>query len=247
MTTSLSLRIRNQKIPMCFSAEVSYVAAAGLVPLGAGAMHRAYRTDRKYLPIAALPFLFGLQQLAEGLVWTSGAHTDRAWVDTFSLAYMFFSWLAWPVWVPFATYFLEPCRRRYVYLVFAILGGMLGAMQYFPYFAHQGWLVTRFLPHAIVYDGTVLFDFIMRRELTYAVYLFVIIAPLLSSSHRRTNIFGLLVCLVVVVVYLFFRYAYISFFCIGGALMSAYVAYMVYAETAGPQISGSSRTQPLPP
>ena len=220
---------------MCFSAKVSYAAAAGLVPLGVVAMHRAYRTDRKYLPIAALPLLFGLQQLAEGLVWTSGSRVDRAWVETFSLAYMFFSWLAWPVWVPFSTYFLEPCRRRHVYLVFAILGGMLGAMQYFPYFAHQGWLVTRFLPRAIVYDGTVLFDFIMRRELTYAFYLFVIIAPLLSSSHRGANIFGLLICLVVVTVYLFFRYAYISFFCIGGALMSLYIVYMIFAETTGRQ------------
>ena len=220
---------------MCFSAEVSYAAAAVLVPAGAVAMHRAYQTDRKYLPIAALPLLFGLQQLAEGLVWSSGARADRAWVETFSLAYMFFSWLAWPVWVPFSTYFLEPCRRRHVYLVFAILGGMLGAMQYFPYFAHQEWLVTRFLPRAIVYDGTVLFVFIMRREQTYAVYLFVIIAPLLSSSHRRANVFGLLICLVVVVVYLFFRYAYISFFCIGGALMSLYIIHMIFAETSGRQ------------
>ncbi len=229
---------------MCFSAEVSYAAAAGLVPLGAVAMHRAYRTDRKYLPIATLPLLFGLQQLAEGFVWTSGTYADRAWVETFSLVYMFFSWLAWPVWVPFSTYFLEPCRRRHVYLAFAIVGGMFGALQYFPYFAHQGWLVIRFLPRAIVYDGTVLFDLIMRRELTYAVYLFVIIAPLLSSSHRRANIFGLLISLVVAVVYLFFSYAYISFFCIGGALMSLYIVYMVYTETSARQIVDSTGTQP---
>ena len=231
---------------MCFSAEVSYTAAVILVPLGGIAMHRAYQTDRKYLPIATLPLLFGLQQLSEGLVWTSGQSNNQSWVGTFSLAYMFFSWLAWPVWVPFSTYFLEPCRRRHVYLVFAVLGGMLGAMQYFPYFAHQGWLVTRFLPHAIVYDGTVLFDFIMRRELTYAVYLFVIIAPLLSSSHRRANIFGLLISLVVIVVYLFFRYAYISFFCIGGALMSVYIVYMIFIETAEHSSVGVAERRDVP-
>ncbi|MEQ1613771.1 MAG: DUF6629 family protein [Hyphomicrobiaceae bacterium] len=231
---------------MCFSAEVSYTAAVILVPLGGIAMHRAYQTDRKYLPIATLPLLFGLQQLSEGLVWTSGQSNNQSWVGTFSLAYMFFSWLAWPVWVPFSTYFLEPCRRRHVYLVFAILGGMLGAMQYFPYFAHQGWLVTRFLPYAIVYDGTVLFDFIMRRELTYAVYLFVIIAPLLSSSHRRSNVFGLLIFLVVIVVYLFFRYAYISFFCIGGALMSLYIVYMIFIETAEHGLAGVAERRDAP-
>lgn len=221
---------------MCFSAEVSFMAAAALLPAGGLALRRALRTRRSYAPLAALPLLFGLQQLAEGLVWVSGAGADRRWVETFSLGYMFFSWPAWPVWVPFSTYFLEPCRRRHIYLVFAILGGMLGAMQFLPYFAHDGWLVTRFLPRAISYEGTVLFDFIVRREWTYVVYLFVILAPLLSSSDRDARWFGLLVLSVVVVTYTFFRYAYISVFCFGGALMSLYIVYVAFRD--------EDRTQP---
>jgi len=47
---------------MCFSAEASFTAAAVLVPAGAVSMVRAYKTDRRYLPIATLPLLFGLQQ-----------------------------------------------------------------------------------------------------------------------------------------------------------------------------------------
>ena len=154
---------------MCFSAEASYAAAAVLLPAGAFASERAYRTKRSYLPIAILPFLFGLQQLFEGLVWTGSSLSSDSMVQRYSLAYMFFSWLAWPVWVPFSTYFLEPCRRRYIYLMFAILGGMLGALQYVPYFVHDGWLITKFFPNAISYQGTELLDFIMRRGLTYAI------------------------------------------------------------------------------
>ena len=153
----------------------------------------------------------------------------------YSLAYMFFSWLAWPVWVPLSTYFLEPCRRRYIYLIFAVVGGMLGAMQYFPYFAHEGWLVTKFFPHAISYQGAVLFDLIMRREITNAIYLFVIIAPLLTSSDRRAQIFGILISVVATVTYLFFQFAYISVFCFGGALMSLYIVYMIFREAAPEQ------------
>lgn len=224
---------------MCFSAEVSYTAAAVLLPAGVVASHRAYRTNRDYLPIAALPFLFGLQQLFEGLVWTGSALSSDSMIQRYSMAYMFFSWLAWPVWVPFSTYFLEPCRRRYVYLIFAILGGMLGAIQYFPYFAHEGWLVTKFLPNAISYQGTVLFDFIMQRELTNAIYLFIIVAPLLTSSNRRAQVFGILISIVVAITYLFFEFAYISVFCFGGGLMSLYVVYMVFAE-AGPAMRGGA-------
>jgi hypothetical protein len=215
---------------MCFSAEASFTAAGVLLPAGAITVNQAYRTNRQYLPIAALPLFFGLQQLFEGLVWTGNALSSDSMVERYSMAYMFFSWLAWPVWVPFSTYFLEPCRRRYVYLIFAILGGMLGAMQYLPYFAHEGWLVTKFLPYAISYQGTVLFDFIMQRDLTYAIYLFVVIAPLLTSSNRRAQVFGLLISMVVAITYLFFQFAYISVFCFGGALMSLYIVYMVFSE-----------------
>ena len=215
---------------MCFSAQVSFMAAAALLPSGVLALNKAVRTRPSFAPLAALPILFGLQQLAEGLVWVSGESDDRRWVEIFSIGYMFFSWLAWPVWVPFATYFLEPCKRRHIYLVFAILGGMLGAMQYLPYFAHDGWLITRFLPRAISYEGTVLFDLIMRRELTYVLYLFVILAPLLSSSNRDARWFGVLVLAVVIVTYIFFRYAYISVFCFGGALMSLYIVYVVFRD-----------------
>ena len=213
---------------MCFSAEASFAAAAILLPAGAIGMQRAYRTDRRYLPFAALPVFFGLQQLFEGLVWTGNALSSESMVQRFSLAYMFFSWLAWPVWVPLSTYFLEPCGRRYVYLIFAIMGGMLGAMQYLPYFAHEGWLVTKFLPHAISYQGTVLFDFLMRRELTNALYFFVIVAPLLTSSNRHAQIFGILISAVATATYLFFQFAYISVFCFGGALMSLYIVYVVF-------------------
>ena len=108
---------------MCFSAEVSFTAAAILIPAGAITVHGAYRSNGKYLAIAALPLFFGLQQLFEGLVWTGSELSSDSMVQRYSMAYMFFSWLAWPVWVPFSTYFLEPCRRRYVYLIFAIRGG----------------------------------------------------------------------------------------------------------------------------
>jgi len=108
---------------------------------------------------------------------------------------------------------------------------MLGALQFIPYLVHEGWLVVKFFDHAISYEGTVLFDFIMRREMTYVGYLVLILAPLLTSSRRSVNIFGILIVLVIAVTYLFFSYAYISVFCFGGAMMSAYLVYMVFRET----------------
>jgi hypothetical protein len=226
---------------MCFSTEASLVAAAILCPAGAVAMHHAYSAKPSYFAFATLPMLFGLQQLFEGLVWIAGGVPDVAWIERFSLAYMFFSWLAWPVWVPLMTYFMETCKRRYIYLLFAILGGMIGAMQFLPYLAHEGWLITTFLPHAVVYEGTVLFDLIFRREITYALYLFVIVAPLLTSSDQHARTFGLLITGVLIIVFLFFRYAYVSVFCFGGALASLYILYVVFMPASHKPVIQTAR------
>lgn len=212
---------------MCFSATASFATAAVLVPTGAFTIQRAWTTDRRYLAIGALPLLFGLQQFSEGMVWMGGAYQAPALVATFSLAYMFFAWFLWPVWVPFATFFTEPARRKPLYLLFAIAGATLGGLQYVPYFAHDGWLVTTFLGRAIAYGGTELLDFVIGRTATYTIYLAIIIAPLLIASDRRLRVFGVLVGLVFVTTYLFFRHAYISVFCFGGALMSLYLVYMI--------------------
>lgn len=212
---------------MCFSATASFTTAAVLVPAGALTIQRAWTTDRRYLAIGALPLLFGLQQFSEGMVWLGGARQASALVATFSLAYMFFTWFLWPVWVPFATFFVEPARRKPLYLLFAIAGGTLGGLQYVPYFAHDGWLVTTFLGRAIAYGGTELLDFIIGRTATYTIYLIIIIAPLLIASDRRLRVFGVLVGLVFVTTYLFFRFAYVSVFCFGGALMSLYLVHII--------------------
>jgi len=213
---------------MCLSAEVSFVAAAGLIPGGLVSMRQAWRSDRHYLPLATLPLLFGVQQFAEGIVWVAGEHQYTDLILTASLFYMFFSWLAWPVWIPVSTFTLEPARRKPFFLSFVIVGAMLGALQYVPYFAHDGWLHTRFLPHVIIYEGTELLDFVGRREFTYGVYISVVILPLLISSIRGVRIFGLLALGVLVTTYSFFSYAYVSVFCFGGAIMSAYLVWMMF-------------------
>ena len=212
---------------MCFSAEASFIAATVLVPTGLLTMKRAYNTDRRYLPLAALPLLFGLQQAMEGMVWL--ANGNAAEVERYSLADMFFSWMAWPTWVPFSAYFIEAERRKPLYLVLAIIGGMLGAMQYLPYFAHDGWLTTQFLPHIIVYQGKELFDYIIGRDMTYTIYVAVVIGSLLLSSDVNVRIFGVLVAAVMIVTVLFFSYAYISVFCFGGAVMSLYLVWTIFS------------------
>lgn len=213
---------------MCFSAEASLTAAAILIPSGIASMYLAYKTDRRYLPLCTLPLLFGLQQLFDGMVWLSGEESDLDALRRYSIAYMFFAWLAWPIWIPFATYFVEPCRWRSLYLVGSIVGGMLGATLYFPYFAHDGWLTVSFLPNAVVYSGVELFDFMWRREVTYALYMACISLPPLLSTKPEVRVFGALVLAAFMLTYTFFSFAYISVFCLFGGMVSLYLLLMIW-------------------
>lgn len=214
---------------MCFSPEVSFATGAVLVPMGVLASMRAAKADRRYVAICTLPALLGLQQISEGFVWIAGSGGDEAAVQASSLAYMFFSWIAWPV-VPLSVYFLEPQNRRAYLIPFLIAGSMLGGLQYVPYFVHQGWLTAEFLPNAIAYRDIELLDSLVGRSQTYALYLAILLTPLLIASERNVRIFGLLVAGVVLVTYLFFQYAYISVFCFGGALVSAWLVYVAFRK-----------------
>jgi len=222
---------------MCLSAEVSIVTAATLTPVGVVASASAWRQDRRYLMIATLPLLFGLQQLIEGLVWINGHAGDADRVGQYSLLYMFFTWIAWPIWAPVSAYFLEYGARRNIILFFVIAGAMLGGLQFIPYFVHDGWLTTTFLRWAVQYQDINLLDGLIPREVTYAIYVTVVVVPFLLVRRWDIKVFGLLVAGVLVVTYLFFSYAYISVFCFGGAVISVYLLALMWRKRASPAFS----------
>lgn len=111
---------------------------------------------------------------------------------------------------------------------------MLGGLQYIPCFAHQGWLTTTFLDFAVQYSDIELLDALVAREATYAIYIVFVIAPLLLSTDGDARVFGVLVFAVLAVTYLFFSFAYILVFCMGGALMSLYLVFMIFRKWRSP-------------
>lgn len=80
---------------MCFSAEAS--AAVVLLPVGGYCLATAWRKNRAYLPLAAVPLLFGLQHVYETCVWRALDHGDAAGARVPSAAFLFFALAAWPV------------------------------------------------------------------------------------------------------------------------------------------------------
>lgn len=100
---------------MCFSATASFIAGASLPAIGAMTVKKAER--KAELPFAAIPLLFGVQQILEGIIWLT-FRFDTPLLNTFMTnAYSLFSHVLWPFYVPFAVLALEPVpwRRKVLY------------------------------------------------------------------------------------------------------------------------------------
>lgn len=104
---------------MCFSATASFVAAGLTGAIGIVAIARAPTV--RHLPFAAVPFVFAIQQLIEGLIW------QRLEVGgmpgSLPSAYAFMAEALWPLLIPFSVLLIEPeLMRRYLLAGCTILG-----------------------------------------------------------------------------------------------------------------------------
>ena len=97
---------------MCFCEPVSFAAGSVLVAGGAFVGWKAYQTNWRYLPVSQMPTFAGLQQFMEGHVWMGLNDGDPSMLWWSAMGYIFFSWLIWPVWIPFSVYYLEPPESR---------------------------------------------------------------------------------------------------------------------------------------
>ena len=70
-------------------------------------------------------------------------------------------------------------------------------------------------------------DYFIPRELTYAIYVFLIVTPPLISTYLHMRLFGLTLIAVIAVVWIFLTYAYISFFCLLAGVATLHLIYII--------------------
>lgn len=200
---------------MCFSATASVVAGTGLVAVGALTLKRADR--RAELPYAAIPLLFGIQQLIEGGIWLSLGQVGSWPNATLTFFYSLFSHVLWPVYVPFAALLLEPAPwRRKAMAAFLAAGAaaglyLLASMIRFPIESRAvGGHIEYASPHFFV-------------PAVMAGYLAATCISMLFSSHRLVNAFGAAALLSFIAAYAAYARWFISVWCFFAAVLSVIV------------------------
>ena len=110
---------------MCFSATASF--SAGTVLAGLGALTLTSASRPREVLFAAIPLLFAVQQLDEGVIWLTFRYNAPHLNAVMTYVYSFFSHVLWPLYVPVAVLLMEPSAwRRRALLAFAGGGVVVG-------------------------------------------------------------------------------------------------------------------------
>jgi hypothetical protein len=208
---------------MCFSATVSFTAGTLLLGVGVVTMKSARR--RRELPYAAIPMLFAIQQLTEGVVWLTFRYEAPQLNAVVTHVYSFFSHVLWPAYVPVAVWLIEPAGwRRKVLLALMAAGAIVGA--YLLYWLVASPVVSRPMGQHIVYLSP---HFFLAAVIT--LYLLSTTISMLFSTHAYVRAFGVLALAAFAAAYAFYATWFISVWCFFAAVLSG-VVYLHFRAQA---------------
>ena len=236
---------------MCFSATASFVAAGLTGVIGVAALARAPTV--RHLPFVAIPLVFGLQQLLEGLIWL---RLDSAGAPgALPSAYAFLAEALWPLLIPTSVLLIEPGRiRRLAMIGLAAIGGLFfigfaGVALNGLYTAEiEGDCIrysicfewsSRFSLYPFSTPQTVRISGLSWLVLPYAL---VTIGSLLIASRRHIRWFGYASGVGLAVAVIIQRSALISVWCFFAAI--AAILIVVAIENERRQIKGSHSDEP---
>ncbi len=206
---------------MCFSATASF--SAGALLLGTSALTLKSAKDRREWPFAAIPLLFAIQQLIEGVIWLTFPVDAPLLNSVMTHVYSFFSHVLWPVYVPVAVVLMEPNGwRRRTLIAFVAAGVAVGA--YLLYILLAFPVVSRPTGQHIEYDSPHFF-----AAVTMTLYLLSTALSPLLSTHRMVVVFGVLALASFGAAYAFYATWFISVWCFFAALLSV-VVYLHFRE-----------------
>ena len=200
---------------MCFSATASF--SAGAVLLGLGTLTLKSARHPRELAFAAIPLLFAIQQLSEGVIWLTFRYEAPQLNTVMTHVYSFFSHVLWPAYVPVAVLLIEPAsRRRQALLVFVAAGVAVGAYLLYVLVAFP--VVSRTIGQHVEYISP---HFFAAAVIT--LYLLSTAFSPILSTHRMVKVFGVLALSSFALAYASYATWFISVWCFFAALLSAVV------------------------
>lgn len=200
---------------MCFSAEASFVAGGVLAVVGVASVKNAKSADQ--IPFAAIPFLFAVQQSAEGTVWLGlGIANAESWRQFPIYIFLILAQVVWPFWVPLSVLLLEKnSLRRKIMQVILSMGVAISFYLLYCLFAYD--------VSAEIHSGHIKYalDFPLHFVwLTNIFYFVPTVIPLFICSIKKMVLLGIMVLISLIVAQVYFEAHLISVWCYSAAIIS---------------------------
>lgn len=216
---------------MCFSATASFSTALLLIPAGSLCLKVALNFDKSYRMFAAIPLLFGVQQMLEGSVWLALENSDPIQLRLAALAFLFFSHFFWLIFVPLCCYYIEnQAFKRKLFLLLASAAVLHGAILYLPLLLDENRLNVAIRGHSIRYTVLLLYDGHIPADILRLLYFSFVVLPFLLSCERALRIFGLGLLITLAISLWSFNYALTSVWCYFASLLSIFVAVIIVSK-----------------
>jgi len=194
---------------MCFSAEASFVASAGLAVIGASTLNR---TKGEYKLIGAIPFLFAIQQFVEGIQWISTPYSLLS--QLLAYAFVFFAFLVWPVYIPLVVFIIDK-KRRDITRWFLLIGISTAIFLLIGLFTNP-------------LDVLVLENINYRIDIPYdwfvvAGYFLAVCGTPIASSKPGFRLLGITALASAAIAGIIFYYSFVSVWCFLAAVISGLI------------------------
>jgi len=210
---------------MCFSAGASF--AGGAVITAIGVITVSTNRDHSRRLFAAIPLIFGVQQISEGFVWVALQSPGHDLMLSISMyIFLIAALIVWPSVLPLSVLSMEKVKSRRLALYFFLVAGLLTSA-YYGLSLMVNDVDPRIISHHIKYAP------VYPRPmslLVFIAYLIATLTPLFISSVRKMWIFGLLVTASCFITGIFFREFLASVWCFFAALISAVIWLIVRRE-----------------
>ena len=225
---------------MCFSATASFVAGGILCVVGGYTLTKTENSDQKVF--AAIPLLFGLQQLAEGAVWLSLRHERFSFITQFATnAYLFFAQTLWPFWVPLAMLLMVQKHDRRLYHRLFFVSGLIASI-YLSYYLINYKSIASIIGMHINYTQHYPLE---AKAIISVLYAFATIGATFFTKVKHMRLLGITIALSYLLTTLLYDYFVLSVWCFFASIISVSVYAILVKHIALANKRGSDQV-PLP-
>ena len=211
---------------MCFSVETSF--GASLFLLGIGLLSFKNLKSKNLWPLAVVPLLFAAQQFLEGFVWLSKADiiTDNIGIMA-KYGFIFFAFIAWPFWIPFACWKTEENKKNKQILFYILFFGSFLSLILLFLIIYYGISVESTCNHLLYSVNSSANTKSIWQNIILSLYLIPTLAPFFISSRKNMPILGLIIFLTLALTMLFYYVFLISVWCFFAAIVSAFIYFII--------------------